>query len=184
MYNEGTIIALSSPQGVGAIGVLRLSGPDAVNIVSPLFEAKNGIPLSAIPSHQATLGVIHLDGQILDEVVLTPFLAPRSYTGETVIEISCHGSSYILQRLIQLCIDRGAQAAQAGEFTLRAFLNQKMDLSQAEAVSDLIAAESASPPSIKIDPACASITTSAPAAVVSIVAPEGASISTAAAEFK
>ena len=143
MYNEGTIIALSSPQGVGAIGVLRLSGPDAVNIVSPLFEAKNGIPLSAIPSHQATLGVIHLEGQILDEVVLTPFLAPRSYTGETVIEISCHGSSYILQRLIQLCIDRGAQAAQAGEFTLRAFLNQKMDLSQAEAVSDLIAAESA-----------------------------------------
>ncbi len=87
--------------------------------------------------------MIHLEGQILDEVVLTPFLAQRSYTGETVIEISCHGSSYILQRLILLCIDRGAQAAQAGEFTLRAFLNQKMDLSQAEAVSDLIAAESA-----------------------------------------
>jgi len=142
MYNQGTIIALSTPQGAGAIGVLRLSGKEAVAIVTPIFKAKNGRPLSNIKSHQTTLGVIEDKGQPIDEVLVTPFLAPRSYTGETVVEISCHGSSFILQRIFQLCIDKGAQAAEAGEFTLRAYLNQKMDLSQAEAVSDLIAAES------------------------------------------
>ena len=142
MYNQGTIIALSTPQGAGAIGVLRLSGKEAVAIVAPIFKAKNGRSLSNIKSHQTTLGVIEDNGQPIDEVLVTPFLAPRSYTGETVVEISCHGSSFILQRIFQLCIDKGAQAAEAGEFTLRAYLNQKMDLSQAEAVSDLIAAES------------------------------------------
>lgn len=142
MYSTGTIIALSTPQGAGAIGVLRLSGAAAVSIVSPLFQAKNGQPLEKIPSHQSTLGMLVDQDRVIDEVLVTPFLAPRSYTGETVVEISCHGSPYILQKIMELCITSGAQAAQAGEFTLRAFLNQKMDLSQAEAVSDLIASES------------------------------------------
>lgn len=142
MFNEGTIIALSTPQGAGAIGILRLSGPQALEIVSQNFEAKNGTPLTSIASHQTTLGIFHEKGQAIDEVLVTPFLAPRSYTGETVVEISCHGSPFILQRIMEFCIQKGAQAAQPGEFTLRAYLNQKMDLSQAEAVSDLIAAES------------------------------------------
>ena len=142
MFNEGTIIALSTPQGAGAIGILRLSGPQALEIVSQNFETKNGTPLTSIASHQTTLGIFHEKGQAIDEVLVTPFLAPRSYTGETVVEISCHGSPFILQRIMELCIQKGAQAAQPGEFTLRAYLNQKMDLSQAEAVSDLIAAES------------------------------------------
>ena len=142
MYNTGTIIALSTPQGAGALGILRLSGAEAIAIVATLFQAKNGKPLSAITSHQSTLGIITDRGEMIDEVLVTPFLAPRSYTGETVVEISCHGSPFILQRIMQLCITKGAQAAKAGEFTLRAYLNQKMDLSQAEAVSDLIASES------------------------------------------
>ena len=144
MYSIGTIIALSTPQGSGAIGVLRLSGFKAVEIVASIFQAKNGLPLDKISSHQSTLGVIVDRGQVIDEVLVTPFLAPKSYTGETVVEISCHGSPYILQRIMELCIKKGAAAAKAGEFTLRAFLNQKMDLSQAEAVSDLIASESES----------------------------------------
>lgn len=144
MYSIGTIIALSTPQGSGAIGVLRLSGSTAIEIVASIFQAKNGLPLDKISSHQSTLGVIVDRGQVIDEVLATPFLAPRSYTGETIVEISCHGSPYILQRIMELCISRGAAAAKAGEFTLRAFLNQKMDLSQAEAVSDLIASESES----------------------------------------
>ena len=142
MYNTGTIIALSTPQGAGAIGILRLSGPTAIEIASTYFKARNGLPLDKIPSHQSTLGIFVDNDQIIDEVLVTPFLAPRSYTGETVVEISCHGSPFILQRIMERCIASGAQAAQAGEFTLRAFLNQKMDLSQAEAVSDLIASES------------------------------------------
>lgn len=142
MFNEGTIIALSTPQGAGAIGILRLSGSQALEIVSLHFKAKNGILLTSIASHQTTLGIFHDNGQVIDEVLVTPFIAPRSYTGETVVEISCHGSPFILQRIMELCIQKGAQAAQPGAFTLRAYLNQKMDLSQAEAVSDLIAAES------------------------------------------
>ena len=142
MYSTGTIIALSTPQGAGAIGILRLSGSTAIRIVSSFFKAKNGQPLEKITSHQSTLGEVVDQDQIIDEVLVTPYLAPRSYTGETVVEISCHGSPFILQRIMELCIAGGAHAAQAGEFTLRAFLNQKMDLSQAEAVSDLIASES------------------------------------------
>lgn len=136
-----TITALSTPPGVGAIGVIRLSGPKAVEIVDDVFEGKN---LAEQPTHTAHFGTIKgADGKPLDEVVVTLFRAPRSYTREDVVEVSCHGSPYILQQVLQLFIEKGARMAQPGEFTLRAFLKGRMDLSQAEAVADLIASDSA-----------------------------------------
>jgi tRNA modification GTPase len=135
-----TIVALATPSGVGAIGVVRLSGPDAIAIVDEVFYGKT---LSTQDSHTVHFGTIrHDDGRILDEVLATLFVAPKSYTGENVVEISCHGSDYIIQELIQLFITHGARTANPGEYTLRAFLNGKMDLSQAEAVADLIASSS------------------------------------------
>lgn len=139
---QDTIVALATPPGVGAIGVIRLSGEDALFIVNQVFHGKD---LTAQPSHTAHFGTIKdEDETIIDEVLVTVFVAPKSYTGENVAEVSCHGSSYIIQQLIQLFIQKGARLAQPGEFTLRAFLNGRMDLSQAEAVADLIAAESKS----------------------------------------
>lgn len=139
---QDTIVALATPPGVGAIGVIRLSGEDALFIVNQVFHGKD---LTAQPSHTAHFGTIKdEDGKIIDEVLVTVFVAPKSYTGENVAEVSCHGSNYIIQQLIQLFIQKGARLAQPGEFTLRAFLNGRMDLSQAEAVADLIAAESES----------------------------------------
>ena len=133
-----TITALATPPGLGAIGIIRLSGPAAVGIVSGLFRGKK---LAAQPSHTAHFGrIIDAQGEVLDEVVVTLFLAPRSYTGEDVVEISCHGSPYILQKMLELLQHHGARLAQPGEFTMRAFLRGKLDLSQAEAVADLIAA--------------------------------------------
>jgi tRNA modification GTPase len=138
---DDTITALSTPPGVGAIGVIRLSGPRAVEIVDAVFEGKN---LADQPSHTAHFGAIKdAQGRTLDEVVVTLFRAPRSYTREDVVEVSCHGSPYILQQVLQLFLEKGARLAQPGEFTLRAFLNGRMDLSQAEAVADLIASDSA-----------------------------------------
>lgn len=138
---DDTITALSTPPGVGAIGVIRLSGPKAVEIVDEVFEGKK---LAEQPSHTAHFGTIKdAYGKPLDEVVATLFRAPRSYTREDVVEVSCHGSPYILQQVLQLFIEKGARLAQPGEFTLRAFLNGRMDLSQAEAVADLIASDSA-----------------------------------------
>lgn len=138
---QDTIVALATPAGVGAIGVIRLSGPDAIDIVNQVFAGKD---LTKQASHTIHFGTIRDDAQLLDEVVVSLFVAPKSYTGEHVVEVSCHGSNYIIQQLIQLFIQRGARLAQPGEFTLRAFLNGRMDLSQAEAVADLIASESAS----------------------------------------
>lgn len=135
-----TIVALATPQGVGAIGVIRLSGPDAIQIVNKVFVAKD---LSKQASHTVHFGTIRQGAKVIDEVLATLFVAPRSYTGENVVEVSCHGSDYIIQQLIQLFIQEGARLAQAGEFTMRAFLNGQMDLSQAEAVADLIASSSA-----------------------------------------
>jgi tRNA modification GTPase len=136
-----TIVALATPQGVGAIGVIRLSGKDAIEIVDRVFRGKS---LKQQDSHTVHFGTIRdKDDRIIDEVLATLFVAPRSYTGENVVEVSCHGSDYIIQRLIRLFIDEGARLAQAGEFTMRAFLNGRMDLSQAEAVADLIASSSA-----------------------------------------
>ena len=142
MMNEGTIIANSSAAGTAAISLLRLSGENAIDLVTSSFKSKSGKKLSDQKSHTIHLGRIHNDGTEIDEVLVSIFKAPNSYTGENVVEISCHGSTYIQQEILQLFIRKGAKPAQPGEFTLRAFLNKKMDLSQAEAVADLIASES------------------------------------------
>lgn len=135
-----TIVAQATPPGVGAIGILRLSGPDAIEIAARSFRGKD---LRQQASHTAHYGGIEdEDGRLIDEVLATLFIAPRSYTGEDVVEVSCHGSPYVLQQVLQLFLRRGARLAQPGEFTMRAFLHGRMDLSQAEAVADLIAAES------------------------------------------
>lgn len=135
-----TIIALATPPGIGAIGVIRLSGPKAITLVDAVFFGKK---LSEQASHTIHFGSIRDEKkQLLDEVLVSLFVGPRSYTGEDVVEISCHGSNYIIQELIRLLIRQGARLAQPGEFTLRAFLNGRMDLSQAEAVADLIASNS------------------------------------------
>ncbi|MBK7409123.1 MAG: tRNA uridine-5-carboxymethylaminomethyl(34) synthesis GTPase MnmE [Saprospirales bacterium] len=145
---DDTITALSTPPGIGAIGVIRLSGPRAVAIVDAVFEGKK---LKDQASHTAHFGTIKdAEGQALDEVVVTLFRAPRSYTREDVVEVSCHGSPYILQQVLQLFIEKGARMAKPGEFTLRAFFNGRMDLSQAEAVADLIASDSAAAHQIAI----------------------------------
>lgn len=142
MYHiDDTIVALSTPPGVGAIGVIRLSGSNALEIVNSIFKGKN---LLQQPTHTLHFGKI-VDGEnVVDEVVVSLYKNPKSYTGEDVVEISCHGSQYILQQIIALCIAKGARMAKAGEFTMRAFLKGKLDLAQAEAVADLIASESAS----------------------------------------
>ena len=134
-----TIVAISTPPGEGAIGVIRLSGPDAISITNQLFIGKD---LATQSSHTLHFGKI-MDGyRVVDEAVVGLYRAPRSYTGEEITEISCHGSGYVLQQVMRLCMQHGARMAKAGEFTLRAFLNGKLDLTQAEAVADLIASES------------------------------------------
>ena len=133
---QDTIIALSTPPGEGAIGVIRLSGPDAVTIVAKLFRGRD---LNKQAANTLHFGRIVDGARILDEVVVGMFRAPHSYTGQDVVEISCHGSVFILEQVISLCVHQGARIAQPGEFTLRAFLGGKMDLAQAEAVADLIA---------------------------------------------
>jgi tRNA modification GTPase len=134
---------MATPAGAGAIAVLRLSGPQAVTIASSIFSSVSGKTLAKQKTHTVHLGHIKDGEKVLDEVLATIFKNPNSYTGEDVVEISCHGSNYIQQEIIQLCLRKGCRMAQAGEFTLRAFLNGKMDLSQAEAVADLIASDSA-----------------------------------------
>lgn len=136
---EETIVALATPSGTGAIGVIRLSGPDAIIIANSVFKGKD---LTKQASHTIHFGNIVDDDMILDEVLVSLFVGPKSYTRENVVEISCHGSAYIIESIIKLLIKKGAHLAKAGEFTLRAFLNGQMDLSQAEAVADLIASNS------------------------------------------
>ncbi|HLX65501.1 MAG TPA: tRNA uridine-5-carboxymethylaminomethyl(34) synthesis GTPase MnmE [Puia sp.] len=135
-----TIVALATPPGIGAIGVIRVSGPDAFGIVGRLFAG--GKDLTTQSSHTLHLGLLVEGGEQLDEVVVSLFRHPRSYTGEDVIEISCHGSPVVLERVIGAVVRGGARLARAGEFTQRAFLNGKVDLAQAEAVADLIASQS------------------------------------------
>jgi len=134
---DDTIVALATPPGIGAIGVIRLSGNKAIGIVNDLFPSKD---LAQQASHTIHVGVIRDKEAILDEVVISIYKNPRSYTGEDVVEISGHGSPFILQQIINACIQRGARLAKPGEFTQRAFLKGKLDLAQAEAVADLIAA--------------------------------------------
>ena len=142
MYNEGTIIALSSPPGSGAISIIRLSGKDAIDITDKVFKSNSNKPLSKFEGQSLTYGVISDGKEVIDEVVVSIYRAPHSYTGENIIEISCHGSPYIQQNIISIFLDKKVRLASPGEFTLRAYLNNKKDLSQAEAVSDLIASES------------------------------------------
>ncbi|WP_345955604.1 tRNA uridine-5-carboxymethylaminomethyl(34) synthesis GTPase MnmE [Mucilaginibacter sp. PAMB04168] len=138
-FTQDTIVALATPNGTGAIGVIRLSGPDALTIANSVFKGKD---LTKQASHTLHFGTIVDNGLVLDEVLMSLFIAPRSYTRENVVEISCHGSNYIIQSIIKLLIKQGARSAKPGEFTLRAFLNGQFDLSQAEAVADLIASDS------------------------------------------
>jgi tRNA modification GTPase len=138
MISNDTIVALATPSGAGAIAVIRLSGEQAIAIASTLFESKSGKILAQQKSHTLHLGVIKDGPRTLDEVLLSIFKSPNSYTGENTIEISCHGSLFIQQQIIQLALRHGCRMADPGEFTLRAFLNGKIDLSQAEAVADLI----------------------------------------------
>ena len=142
MYNEGTIIALSSAPGSGAIAIIRLSGEDAISKTDLFFKSKSGKKLSQSSGYSISYGDLVDTDEIIDEVVISVYKAPHSYTGENIIEISCHGSTYIQQRILTLFTDAGVRLASPGEFTLRAYLNNKKDLSQAEAVSDLIASES------------------------------------------
>jgi len=142
MYNEGTIIALSSPPGSGAIAIIRLSGDDAISKTDLFFKSKSGKNLSESSGYSISYGDLIDKDEVIDEVVVSVYKAPHSYTGENVIEISCHGSNYIQQRILTLFTDAGVRLASPGEFTLRAYLNNKKDLSQAEAVGDLIASES------------------------------------------
>ena len=139
------IVALATAHGSSAIAIIRLSGPEVLNIVEPFIYTKNlkKISLKNKPSHSVNFALIVFQDNIIDEVLITLFKNPNSYTGQDSIEISCHGSPFIQQKLLQLFLSQGARMANAGEFTLRAFLNGKLDLSQAEAVSDLIASNSA-----------------------------------------
>ena len=142
MYNEGTIIALSSAPGSGAIAIIRLSGEDALSKTDLFFKSKSGKKLSESSGYSISYGDLVEKDEVIDEVVVSVYKAPHSYTGENIIEISCHGSNYIQQRILTLFTDAGVRLASPGEFTLRAYLNNKKDLSQAEAVGDLIASES------------------------------------------
>ena len=147
--SQDIIIALATPFGVGAIAVIRLSGSAAIDLVNDFFEPKGkNKSLKTVASHTVHLGYITDGDRIVDEALVTVFKTPHSYTGENVVEISCHGSAYIQKEILQLFLSKGARHADAGEFTLRAFLNGKMDLSQAEAVADVIASDSQSSHSI------------------------------------
>jgi tRNA modification GTPase len=136
-----TICALATVQGVSAVSIIRLSGPKAIEITDKVFRGTKATPLSQTPSHRLRLGTLYDGERVIDEVLVSIFRAPRSYTGEESVEISCHGSVYIQQEILTLLINNGARLAKPGEFSQRAFLNAKMDLAQAEAVADLIASE-------------------------------------------
>ena len=137
--NSETIVALATPQGIGAIGVIRVSGSDTFSIINKIFSGKN---LEKQASHTIHFGTIRDGEMIVDEVLVSLFKAPSSYTREDTIEISCHGSDFIIQKILKLILGEGARLANAGEFTQRAFLNGQLDLAQAEAVADLIASDS------------------------------------------
>lgn len=139
--NHDTIVALATPPGIGAIGVIRVSGTETISLVNQVFKGKD---LSQVKSHTIHLGTIRENDTIIDEVLVSIFRGPNSYTKEDVIEISCHGSMFIIQQLIRLLLKKGVRLAKPGEFTQRAFLNGRFDLAQAEAVADLIASENES----------------------------------------
>ena len=127
---------MATPPGIGAIGIIRLTGDSAIDIANKLFPSKD---LAKQPTHTLHVGYLKDKAEILDEVVIVIYKNPTSYTGEDVVEISCHGSAFVQQQVINAIINKGARLAKPGEFTQRAFLNGKLDLTQAEAVADLIA---------------------------------------------
>ena len=141
MIYHDTIVALATPSGAGAIAVIRISGQEAITIAASVFQSVSSKDITKQKSHTLHLGHIVDHTKVLDQVLLSIFKGTNSYTGESTIEISCHGSTYIQQQIIQLLLRKGCRMAQAGEFTLRSFLNGKMDLSQAEAVADLISSD-------------------------------------------
>ena len=136
--NNDTICALSTANGIGAIAVIRVSGEKALEIVSTIFSKE----LGQVASHTSHFGRIRNGEEIIDEILLTVLHGGKSFTGEPTVEIACHGSTYIQQQILQLLISKGCRTAQPGEFTMRAFMHGKMDLSQAEAVADLISSQS------------------------------------------
>ncbi|MEJ8801962.1 tRNA uridine-5-carboxymethylaminomethyl(34) synthesis GTPase MnmE [Pontibacter sp. H249] len=140
LHNTDTIVAVATASGTGAIAVIRLSGPEAITITNSAFKGKD---LTKQASHTIHFGTIRDEGKILDEVLVSLFVGPHSYTKENVVEISCHGSDFIVQQIVKLLLKHGARLANAGEFTKRAFLNGQFDLAQAEAVADLISSDSA-----------------------------------------
>ena len=141
VLNHDTICAISTAPGKGAVSIIRISGNEAVQVTNQLFQAHNKKKISLNNSNTVILGNIIENSMFVDEVLITIFKAPKSYTGEHVVEIACHGSTYIQSKIIQLLITQGCRLAKKGEFTLRAFLNGKLDLSQAEGVAELIASE-------------------------------------------
>ncbi len=141
MVSQDTIVALATPSGAGAIAIIRVSGKDALTTAASIFESVSGKDILKQKTHTIHLGHIADGSKVYDQVLLSIFKGPNSYTGENVVEISCHGSTYIQQQIIQLLLRKGCKMAEPGEFTLRAFLNGKLDLSQAEAVADLISSE-------------------------------------------
>ena len=143
MIDQDTICAISTPPGSGAIAVIRLSGDMAIQITDKVFHPGNKKKLAKQPANTLHHGFIKDKGSLIDEVVVSLFRSPNSYTGEDVVEISCHGATYIQQHLLRVLLKHGARMAKPGEFTMRAFMNGKMDLSQAEAVADLISSSSA-----------------------------------------
>ncbi len=138
---DDTIAAISTPPGESGIGIVRLSGEDAVRIVEGVFRSKSGKNLSELPSHTISYGHITSNGEIVDEVLVTVMRAPRTYTREDIVEINCHGGVVPLRSVLELVIDGGASLAEAGEFTRRAYINGRIDLTQAEAVADIIGAK-------------------------------------------
>lgn len=136
-----TICALSTANAEGGISVIRMSGEKSIDIADRIFKAFSKIPVKDMKGHTCAYGRIYDEDKIIDDVVLTVFIAPKSYTGEDTVEISCHGGIYVTRKVVEVCIKNGAEPAQAGEFTKRAFLNGKLSLTQAEAVMDIISAQ-------------------------------------------
>lgn len=153
MVRQNTICAVSTPAGMGGIAVIRVSGSDSFAVCDKIFRAKHGKKLQTQPQYSVVYGnIVDTDGgDIIDDVLISVFRAPHSFTAEDTVEISCHGSLYIQQKIMQLLINNGCRAAQPGEFTMRAFVNGKIDLSQAEAVADLIASTSKAMHKMAID---------------------------------
>ena len=139
MNLNDTIVAQSTPQGKGAIGIIRLSGKNSITIINSIFPSKD---LSKEKSHTIHYGNIEYENDIIDEVLVSIFKEPKSYTKENIVEISCHGSNFIIKKILSITVELGARVANKGEFTFRSFLNGNIDLSQAEAVSDLISSNS------------------------------------------